>query len=122
MSLIGLGVVTLVLSRTLGFIFRDREDPRPLDIAKVRLEKRLPTLPQNILFVIDDIDRLEPERIRKAAISQRVHAEGRLYSNAAMKRRRFGRRLGCRQIQLLRKNPTYLGKRVAYIVCPLQPS
>ncbi|QOZ55458.1 P-loop NTPase fold protein [Bradyrhizobium sp. CCBAU 53338] len=62
--LIGLGVVTLVVSRMLGFIFRDREDARPLDIARARLEKRLQTLPQNILVVVDDIDRLEPEQIR----------------------------------------------------------
>ncbi|MEY9524081.1 hypothetical protein ABIF70_005222 [Bradyrhizobium japonicum] len=57
------GICARVVSRVLGFIFRDRDVARPLDIARALLQKRLELLPQNILVVIDDIDRLEPEQI-----------------------------------------------------------
>lgn len=54
----------LLLSRIIGFLGRDREDDRPLDIARFDLEHRLKEMPRNILVVVDDIDRLEDEQIR----------------------------------------------------------
>ncbi|MGJ5134349.1 MULTISPECIES: KAP family P-loop NTPase fold protein [unclassified Bradyrhizobium] len=54
----------LILSRIIGFLGRDREDDRPLDIARFDLEQRLREMPRNILVVIDDMDRLEDEQIR----------------------------------------------------------
>lgn len=59
-----LGGLTLVGSKIIAFFWRDREDSRPLDIARAVLESRLRSLPRNILVVIDDIDRLEPDQIR----------------------------------------------------------
>jgi KAP family P-loop domain len=63
-SLTVLGGLTLVLSKLFAFIWRDRKDSRPLDIARAVLEDRLRSLPRNILVVIDDIDRLESDQIR----------------------------------------------------------
>nr|WP_245286497.1 P-loop NTPase fold protein [Bradyrhizobium sp. ARR65] len=54
----------LILSRIIGFLGRDREDDRPLDVARFDLEQRLKEMPRNILVVIDDMDRLEDEQIR----------------------------------------------------------
>jgi len=54
----------LVGSKLIAFVWRDREESRPLDIARAVLEDRLRSLPRNILVVVDDIDRLEPEQIR----------------------------------------------------------
>ncbi|XUM19821.1 KAP family P-loop NTPase fold protein [Bradyrhizobium oligotrophicum S58] len=56
--------VVLVLSKLVAFFGRDREDSRPLDVARFDLEQQLKDMPQNILVVIDDIDRLEQEQIR----------------------------------------------------------
>jgi hypothetical protein len=62
--LLGLSGTLLLISKIIAWLGRDREDQRPLDIARARLEDRLKTLPRNILVVIDDIDRLEAEQIR----------------------------------------------------------
>lgn len=56
--------VVLVLSKVVAFFGRDKEDSRPLDVARFDLEQQLKGMPQNILVVIDDIDRLEEEQIR----------------------------------------------------------
>ena len=63
-ALLILSGLALVGSKFMAFIWRDREDARPLDVARAVLEDRLRSLPRNILVVIDDIDRLEPEQIR----------------------------------------------------------
>jgi hypothetical protein len=63
-ALLVLGGVALVGSKLIAFVWRDREDSRPLDIARAVLEDRIRSLPRNILVVIDDIDRLESEHIR----------------------------------------------------------
>jgi KAP-like P-loop domain-containing protein len=39
-------------------------DNRPLEFARTKLEKRPKKLKRNLLVVIDDVDRLEPEQIR----------------------------------------------------------
>jgi len=56
--------LALVGSKLIAFVWRDREDSRPLDITRAVLEDRLRSLPRNILVIVDDIDRLEPEQIR----------------------------------------------------------
>lgn len=63
-TILVLAGVVLILSKLAGFLGRDREDGRPLDIVRFDLEQRLKELPRNILIVIDDIDRLEDEQIR----------------------------------------------------------
>jgi hypothetical protein len=62
--LLGLSGALMLTGSIIGWFGRDREDQRPLDIARARLEDRLKTLPRNILVVIDDVDRLEAEQIR----------------------------------------------------------
>lgn len=54
----------LILSRIIGFLGRDREDDRPLDVSRFDLEQRLKEMPRNVLVVVDDMDRLEDEQIR----------------------------------------------------------
>ena len=63
-GLLGLSGFILLVSKILGWFGRDKEDDRPLDISRARLEDRLKSLPRNILVVIDDIDRLDPDEIR----------------------------------------------------------
>jgi hypothetical protein len=63
-ALLVLAGVALVGSKLIAFVWRDREDSRPLDIARAVLEDRIRSLPRNVLVVIDDIDRLETEHIR----------------------------------------------------------
>jgi KAP family P-loop domain len=73
--------LTLVLGKLFAFIWRDREDSRPLDIARAVLEDRLRTLPRNMLVVVDDIDRLEPDQIRTVIRHVKANANfpGRTY-------------------------------------------
>ncbi|AVT78084.1 hypothetical protein RPPS3_40220 [Rhodopseudomonas palustris] len=67
--------VMLVLSNAIAFFWRDREDDRPLDMARASLEDRLKSLPRNILIVIDDIDRLEPDQIRTVIRHVKANAD-----------------------------------------------
>jgi hypothetical protein len=63
-TLITTSGVLLIVSKITAFLGHDKEDARPLEIARANLEDRLRTLSRNVLIVVDDIDRLEPDQIR----------------------------------------------------------
>ncbi len=42
----------------------ERDADKPIELLRASLETKLKTLPKNLLVIIDDIDRLEPDQIR----------------------------------------------------------
>jgi predicted KAP-like P-loop ATPase len=62
--LLALNGFIILVSKTIAWLGRDSDDARPLDFARARLEKELKTISRNILIVVDDIDRLEPDQIK----------------------------------------------------------
>jgi predicted KAP-like P-loop ATPase len=62
--LLGTTGVLVTACKGIAVFWRDRQDNRPVELARTKLEERLTKLKRNLLIVIDDIDRLEPEQIR----------------------------------------------------------
>lgn len=57
------GAATLA-AKVIGALGVERDLGKPLEFVRADLEERLKSLPRNLLVVVDDIDRLEPEQIR----------------------------------------------------------
>ncbi|MBW4035172.1 MAG: hypothetical protein HIU90_06835 [Proteobacteria bacterium] len=57
------GVIAIV-ARVAGALGANKHEGKPLEFVRADLEDRLRSLPRNLLVVVDDIDRLEPEQIR----------------------------------------------------------
>jgi len=61
--LMGSGIIA-ILAKIITALGSEKDEGKPLELVRADLENQLRTLPRNLLVVIDDIDRLEPEQIR----------------------------------------------------------
>lgn len=59
-----IGAVSAFTSKVFDFFGLDTDSGKPLELVRAELQNKLKSLPRNLLIVIDDIDRLEPEQIR----------------------------------------------------------
>jgi hypothetical protein len=63
-ALLMIGGVIAIFAKVVGTLGAEKDHGKPLELVRADLEDRLKSLPRNLLVVVDDIDRLEPEQIR----------------------------------------------------------
>ncbi|WP_346344211.1 KAP family P-loop NTPase fold protein [Gluconobacter kondonii] len=61
--LMGSGIIA-IFSKVLTALGAEKDQGKPLELVRADLDDQLRSLPRNLLVVVDDIDRLEPDQIR----------------------------------------------------------
>lgn len=62
--LLMIGGVVAIIAKAVGKLGAESDQGKPLEFVRLDLEEQLQSLPRNLLIIVDDIDRLEPEQIR----------------------------------------------------------